>query len=62
MRDTAVMVQPCTQWAFPARVSAGGALGIIVAVSVVQLSSPLVQETWWKWGSGGFSAATVRLG
>lgn len=62
MRDTAVMVQSCSQWAFPARVSAGGAPGITVAVGVVQLSSPGVQETWWKWGSSGLSAATIRLG
>lgn len=28
MRDAAVIVQPCSQRAFPARVSAGGAPGI----------------------------------
>lgn len=29
MRDVAVIVQPCSQWAFPARVRAGGAAGIV---------------------------------
>lgn len=52
MRDEAVVVQPCSQWAFPARVSAGGALGFGV---VKQLSVPSVWGMWCKWGS-------VRLG
>lgn len=56
MRDAAVIVQPCSQRAFPARVSAGGAPGINVAVVVVPLSVPSVQDMWCKWG---FSAATV---
>lgn len=38
LRDTAVMVQMCSQWDFPARVSTGGALGSPWSGSAARLS------------------------